>query len=121
MKKIFIILLLSVLVINVSLADVTDASQTNLYGRITDINGDPVIGVSIYIPELKTGGITDTDGKYKIENLPMRKIQIQISAIGYKMKMDNANLLVSNKRDYVGKIVYMGIDVHNPNYGLNFS
>jgi iron complex outermembrane receptor protein len=101
MKKIFIILLLSVLVINVSLADVTDASQTNLYGRITDINGDPVIGVSIYIPELKTGGITDTDGKYKIENLPMRKIQIQISAIGYKMKMDNANLLVSNKRDYV--------------------
>lgn len=100
MKKILIILFSLVLALHIS-ADEAGVSRTTLQGKITDKNGGPIIGASIYIPELKTGGVTNTDGEYKIENLPVRKIQVQISSVGYNMKMDNVNLLSNNIRDYV--------------------
>lgn len=42
-------------------------------------------GVTIYIPELKTGTISNADGTYLIENLPQIKVLIQLTFIGYKM------------------------------------
>ena len=100
MKKIAIILILFVpgLILQ---AENIEPSRTNLHGTITDINGEPVIGVSVYIPELKTGGITDTFGKYRIENLPLRKVQIQITSVGYQMKVETVNLLLNNIMDFV--------------------
>jgi len=100
MKKIAIILILIVpgLILQ---AEIIEPSRTNLHGTITDKNGEPIIGVSVYIPELKTGGITDVDGKYQIENLPLRKVQIQITSVGYQMKVETVNLLLNNIRDFV--------------------
>ena len=54
MKKIFIFLISLVVALNIS-ADVIATSQTSLQGKITDKNGEPIIGVNIYLPELKTG------------------------------------------------------------------
>ena len=76
-------------------------AQTNLHGKITDKKGEPIIGAGIYIPELKTGGITNTEGEYKIDNLPIRKIEVQITSVGYNMKVDNIELSTNNIRDYI--------------------
>jgi len=100
MKKITIIFILAVLGLNLS-AETIEPSQTYLHGTITDKNGEPVIGASVYIPELKAGGITDTNGKYRIGNLPLHKVQIQITSVGYKMKVENIILSTNNVRDYV--------------------
>lgn len=44
-------------------------THSSFSGIVTDVNGEPVMGVSIYIRALKTGGLTDIDGRYSI-NVP---------------------------------------------------
>ncbi len=100
MKNILIILFSFACILHTA-AEVIDAPRINLEGKITDKNNEPVIGASIYIPELKTGGLTNTQGKYRINNLPVRKIQLQISSVGYQLVVDNIDLSTTNVKDYV--------------------
>jgi len=99
MKYSFIILLTLVMASHLQ-AETVAAARTNLHGKITDKNGVPIVGASIYIPELKTGGVTDLQGEYKVDDLPMRKIQVQISSVGYNLKEDEINLQTNTIRDY---------------------
>ena len=71
-------------------------AQNKLTGRITDkLSGETIPGATIYIPELKTGAISDINGNYKINNLPKIKIILQISFVGYKSIVENVNLVTS--------------------------
>ena len=72
--------------------------KTTLTGLITDkISGEKIPGVTIYIPDLKTGGITDLNGQFKIENLPLKKLIIQFSLVGYKNYITTIDLSLTNK------------------------
>ncbi len=78
------------------------ADKTTLSGTVTDkITGESLPGVTIYITDLKTGAITGSDGKYKIENLPQSKVIVQVSLIGYKTIVDNINLSMTTTKDYI--------------------
>lgn len=55
--------------------------ETRLSGRVTDENGDPVIGANISIPETAIGTITDMDGNYSL-SVP-RGATLRVSYIGY--------------------------------------
>jgi iron complex outermembrane recepter protein len=60
-------------------------SQGTLKGRVTERStGDPLIGVTLYFPELKTGTTTDTLGNYSIGHLPGANVLIQVSYVGFK-------------------------------------
>ena len=66
----------------------TDKSEDliagNLTGVVTDkADGKPIPGVLISIPDLKTGTVTDIDGKYTINRIPKGKYLVQISYLGY--------------------------------------
>jgi iron complex outermembrane receptor protein len=100
MKKIIIILISIVIAFNLSAEDVP-ASPTSLEGKITDKSGVPVVGASLYFPELKTGTVTNQDGFYTIDNLPKRKMVVQINSVGYKMIMDKIDLASIHQKDYV--------------------
>jgi iron complex outermembrane receptor protein len=100
MKKIFIILITFVVTLSAS-ADVIGVTQTSLQGKITDKNGEPVIGASIYLPELKTGAVTNATGIYQIDNLPKRTISIQVNSVGYKMIVENIDLTTTDHKDFV--------------------
>jgi len=76
-------------------------AHTFLQGRITDRTGEPVQGVTIYFPEMKTGAVSGTDGNYTIDNLPQRTLLIQVNAIGYKMIAENINLKTTSNKDFV--------------------
>lgn len=52
-------------------------------GVVKDSNGEPLPGVSVYIKDLKTGVITDIDGKYSIE-IKSRASKITFSHVGFK-------------------------------------
>jgi len=82
-------------------ANSTGNQQTSLSGKITDNNGKPLIGVSLYFAELKQGTVTDNKGFYQFSNLPKRNMFIQITALGYKMIAENINLNLIEKRDFV--------------------
>ncbi|MEO5582932.1 MAG: TonB-dependent receptor [Saprospiraceae bacterium] len=75
--------------------------KANLSGKITDkLTGESLQGVSIYIPDLKSGAISDAEGNYKIENLPPSKVLIQVSFIGYKLIAATIDLAVLNIKDF---------------------
>jgi iron complex outermembrane recepter protein len=102
MKKIIIIFLVIVSALNtVTMAEVNTDSPNFLQGKITDKTGEPIIGASLYFPDLKTGTVTTTDGTYKILNLPKHKMLIQINSVGYKMVMDKIDLATTHQKDFV--------------------
>ena len=62
----------------------TAFSQNILQGKVTDNrNHVSLAGVSIYIPDLKLGAVTDIDGKYIIKNIPRGTYLAIARIIGY--------------------------------------
>jgi len=60
-------------------------AQQSVSGKVTDIeNGQPLIGVNVFFPELSKGGVTDKNGNYNIQNLPKGKSILQFSFVGFK-------------------------------------
>ncbi|MGH2643368.1 MAG: TonB-dependent receptor, partial [Chitinophagaceae bacterium] len=52
---------------------------------ITDAKtNEPLIGVTIYLPDLKTGAVTDVNGHFKVGHLPSGNFTVSISFLGYK-------------------------------------
>jgi iron complex outermembrane receptor protein len=75
--------------------------KTTLSGKITDKKtGEPLPGVSIYLPDLKTGATSAIDGTYKIENLPRSKVLVQVSFIGYKLIVESIDLATTTTKDF---------------------
>jgi iron complex outermembrane receptor protein len=65
----------------------------SISGVISDsLSGDPVVGASVYFPELRIGTVADLNGRYSISNLPSIRVSIQIIAIGYKSVVRNIDL-----------------------------
>ena len=80
MKKIVLIFFVMFLLIRVN-------AQNQIKGIVTDINHEPLIGASVYIPELNKGTMTNQEGEYLITKIPNRKIKIQFSFIGYNTEI----------------------------------
>jgi iron complex outermembrane receptor protein len=100
MKKILFILFALMLGTS-SRADNVGNLHTNLIGKITDTHGEPMIGITVYFPELKTGAVTNNLGNYKIDNLPKRTMLVQIAALGYKLIAESIDLKTSKTKDFV--------------------
>jgi iron complex outermembrane receptor protein len=76
-------------------------SQVTLAGKVTEKSSkNPLFGVNIFIPELMNGTTTDTSGKYKIANLPKRKILLRISYLGYKTNIVSVDLSSISHEDF---------------------
>ncbi len=74
-------------------APVVEVNGILLKGKVIEKkSGDPLTGVSVYLPDLKTGTVTDKNGFYKIDDLPPSKVLINVSLIGYKMISAYINL-----------------------------
>ena len=59
--------------------------NSSLSGKITDAKtNEPLIGVTVYLPDLKTGAVTDGSGNYKVGHLPSGDFTVTISFLGYK-------------------------------------
>lgn len=100
MNKIYIILVALLACIHLS-AENTAISQTSLRGKISTKNGEPIIGATIFLPELKAGTATDINGNYSIEHLPKRSMLCQINSAGYKMIAENIDLKTTTNKDFV--------------------
>ena len=75
----------------------TIAAHAHLSGQVIDkATGESLPGVSIYFPDLKIGAQTNADGIYTIDKLPVAKLLVQISFIGYKMQTKQLDLSVTS-------------------------
>src|SRR5688572_7608258 len=58
--------------------------QNSLSGNITDqTTKEALVGVSVYLPDLRQGAATDELGRYQINNLPRGRFLVQIKLIGF--------------------------------------
>ncbi len=59
-------------------------AQHSLKGKIMEQTGNaPISGASIYIPDTKRGGTTNSEGLYVIDNLPKGNFLVEIKSLGY--------------------------------------
>jgi iron complex outermembrane receptor protein len=80
-------------------------SKTFLTGKITDKEtGLTIPGAAVYIPDMKTGAVTNAEGIYLIENLPQKKLLIQVSFTGYKVIIETIDLTTSTTKDFAMEI-----------------
>jgi len=77
-------LFLAFLVILVSSSAVYAGSTGKLVGRATDSNGEPLVGVNIYVLETEQGAVTDLDGYYLILNIRPGTYSLRASYIGFQ-------------------------------------
>lgn len=60
-------------------------AQNTLSGHVRDeLNGDPLQGVSVYLPDLRTGTLTDENGFFRIQNLKNAVYLLEIKAQDFK-------------------------------------
>lgn len=75
-------------------------AQGSVSGKISNASTEEsMVGVAIYIPELQKGTFSDTEGNYKLENLPNGKFTIQFSYLGFETS--NMEVVINDKIKYV--------------------
>lgn len=67
-------------------------NQVQIRGKVTDVNGEPIIGATILIKGTGQGTITDMDGNYTLANVPGDAV-LQFSYVG----METQEIPVSGK------------------------
>lgn len=77
-------------------------AQNKISGTVTDSSNNPIIGVSIYAPELHKGTTTDSEGRYSLTNLPVGVLKLLFEYVGYsnqvktiKVKLNQNDLNVT--------------------------
>lgn len=82
-------------------AESTETTHSTLQGTVINNKNEAIAGVTVYFPELKTGAVTDINGKYKIDELPSKTLLIQVSSLGYKVIVENVVLSKKTQKDFV--------------------
>ena len=96
------LLLLTTLILSSILAQAQPLTQT-IRGTVTDaVTKEPLIGATIQVLDLPevTGTITDLDGLFVLEKIPVGRHSIQCSYVGYEAKSEIL-LLNSAKEGYL--------------------
>ncbi|MRT91510.1 TonB-dependent receptor [Ancylomarina sp. 16SWW S1-10-2] len=76
-----------------------EIKNNTLTGRVTDsADGVGLPGVSIFIPELQKGTVSDANGSYQLANLPNSKITVQFSFIGYESSINTISIVKENTK-----------------------
>ncbi|MBI3512159.1 MAG: TonB-dependent receptor [Bacteroidetes bacterium] len=89
MKKINFISLLFILL----LMCLSAAAQNSINGKIIDSKDSlPLIGVSVYIPDLKLGALTKEDGTYEINNIPEGIYLVEVEYNSYASQLKEAEV-----------------------------
>jgi TonB-linked SusC/RagA family outer membrane protein len=66
------------------------SQNISVSGRVTDANGEGIIGVSVAVPGTTTGIVTDMDGTYTLNNVPANG-KLQFSFVGYVSQTVDVN------------------------------
>ena len=79
-----LILKISLLIFGVFAAQAVNAQQVK--GVVSDVNGDPLIGVSVFVDGTTTGTVTGVDGSYVIHIDSAKGKTLVFSMIGMATK-----------------------------------
>ncbi|MBD3287663.1 TonB-dependent receptor plug domain-containing protein, partial [candidate division KSB1 bacterium] len=94
-KKIYIFISFILTVVQVSPSIPQDSKKNcgALYGRVFDQEtGDPIAGITVFLPEITRSGFTHEDGHFFIPALPIGVYALQTFRIGYQNVLLNVKI-----------------------------
>ncbi|SMO84227.1 Outer membrane cobalamin receptor protein [Saccharicrinis carchari] len=59
-------------------------AQTTVTGKVTDKKGEPLVGVNIYFKDTYDGGVSDSNGNFKVSTRKKGNLTLLARFIGYK-------------------------------------
>jgi len=68
-------------------------SQINISGKITDSNKQPLIGATVFIPDMNKGTVSDLNGNYVLNNIPKGKHKIQFKLLGFSSHLVSLSVI----------------------------
>jgi iron complex outermembrane receptor protein len=74
-------------------------AQTNIQGIVVENNDIPIPFTNVYIPQLEKGTITDENGVFIIEDIPLGTYKVIFSIMGYETQ--SLNLQIPTKESIV--------------------
>nr|WP_217452189.1 TonB-dependent receptor [Mucilaginibacter humi] len=78
---------------NTFLTKAEEPDPGTISGTVTDKkDGSPIVGATVSIPDLKTGTITDANGKYTLNHLSKGTYIVQFSYVGYSSVTQRVDL-----------------------------
>ena len=69
------------------------SAQNSVTGKILDVKNKPIIGVSVYAPELNKGTSTDENGKYTLSNISTGTAKLTFVYTGFATQNKTINVL----------------------------
>lgn len=96
--KVILVLILFFLILGQGLGKDPGAPSQTVKGRVINFQSQqPVPGATVSVSGSNLGAYTKTDGSFKIENVPVGRHKLRISAIGYEAQIQNI-VLTSGKQ-----------------------
>ncbi len=95
------------------LSIVVSAQNLNVSGNVTDVSGDPLIGVTIQVLNTSIGTITDADGDFALLNVSPDAV-LEISYVGMTAQQINVNgrttidVVLVEDSELLGELVVTG-------------
>ena len=84
-KKLCLIIILCLIFL--STAELFAQTSGKLVGRVTDQNGEPMIGANIILDGTTMGAATDIEGYYSIINIRAGVYKVKFRFLGYKAQV----------------------------------
>jgi|GEM_PF-4938825 len=79
----------------------TKKGRALLSGEVTNAEtGEAPGSTSVYFPDLRIGGISNTSGLYKIKDLQDGKYIVEVSFLGYRSVVEVVELRGKTKKDF---------------------
>ena len=90
MKKLFFLITL------ISYFNIYAQDTGSIKGLITEANGMPLSGATVYIKALDKGTVTDFDGNYILEDIAPGTYNVEVSYIGYETSTQSVSVTAGN-------------------------
>lgn len=91
-----------------------------LRGKITDATThQPLVGATVYIPELKAGTVSNAQGAYTLNNIPAGTYLVQVQYVGYQTFSETISIKNDVSHDFTlstsvveqGEVVVTGMSI----------
>ena len=77
-------------------------AQNELAGNIKDKKTNTaLVGATVYIPDLKTGAVSGTNGTYSIKNIPAGDYLVEVTLVGYATVSETITVKGLAQKDYM--------------------
>lgn len=92
------------------------AQRINVAGIVTDMNEEPLIGVSVMVQGTGTGTVTDYDGKYVLPNVPS-DAKLEFTYVGMEKQIidvngrTSINVVMSEDTELLEEVVVVGYGI----------